>query len=169
MPLNTGISRMMRKRRLKQSEDYYVRVLLQKTLVRDVMTTPVISISQDEPFSMVEEKFRTHRIRHIPVIDEKKKVVGVISQRDLFRAIPPRALMDGTFYYDKDMLDQVMLKNIMIKDPAVIEADAPIGRAVLLMAEGKYGCVPVVDKEQNLCGILTQMDILELAAAILQE
>lgn len=159
----------MRKRLLKQSEDYYVRVLMRKTPVRDVMTAPAVSVPMDAPFSVVEEQFRVHGFRHLPVVDERKMVMGVVSQRDLFRAIPPRSLMDGTFYYDKDMLNQVMLKNVMAQNPVVIDADESIGRAILLMAEGKYGCLPVVDKKRQLCGILTQVDILELAASILQE
>jgi CBS domain-containing protein len=77
--------------------------------------------------------------------------------------------MDGSLYYDKDMLNQVVLKNVMAKNPVVIEADASVGHAILLMVQGKYGCVPVVEKDRRLCGILTQVDILELAAAILQE
>lgn len=156
-------------KRPKRPEDYYIRVLLQKVPVKEIMTSPVFSIHVDAPFSKVEEMFREQGIRHLPVVDERNVLVGLITQRDLYRMVSPRKLEDGGWYYDKEMLDDIILSRVMIDRPAVIHPEDSVGQALLMMVKGKYGCLPVVNEHQKLCGIITQVDILKTAAEILEE
>ena len=153
--------------RIKRAEDYYIKVLLQKVKVQEIMTTPVFSVRVDSPFSKVEQMFREHRIRHLPVVDDKNNLSGLITQRDLYRIISPRKLEDGTWYYDKEMLDEVILGQVMNSSPSVCHPEDSVGQAAVTMVLGKYGCLPVVGKDGKLCGIITQMDILKVASEIL--
>jgi len=155
--------------KFKRSENYFIRKVLQETKIKEIMAGPVISIHEDEPFSYVEEKFREHGIRHLPVIDKENKLVGLITQKDLYRIVPPRRLDDGSWHYDKEMLDNVILKSVMIPEPRTFRPEAPIADALLEMAQTKYGCFPIIDKEGMLCGIITQIDIIKIAAQILKE
>ena len=154
--------------RTKRSEDYYIKILLEQTKVKDIMTTSVIKLREDVPFSQVEEKLRAHGIRHLPIVDDKNFVVGIITQRDLYRIISPRRLDDGGWYYDKEMLNEIILARVMTLCPKVVRPEDSVGQALLLMVKGKIGCLPVVDGQQKLCGIITQVDLLKAAAEILQ-
>ena len=64
-------------------------------LVKEVMASPAITINVEEPFRRVEEKFRTLGIRHLPVVDATSRVVGMITQRDLYKTVSPRRTEDG--------------------------------------------------------------------------
>ncbi len=131
--------------------------------VKEIMITKVISIKEDEPFSHVEEKLRLNKIRHLPVVDSGNKLIGIITQRDLLRAARPRETDDGP-YYDPDELDEFILKHYMTPDPAALHADDPISKAVKMMAEFKYGAIPIVQSDKALVGIVTQIDILKYLA-----
>ena len=154
---------------LRHSENYFIRVLLNNVQLKDIMVEDVISIGIDEPFSHVAEKFHEFKIRHLPVVDINKKLTGIITQRDLYRVCPPRKREDGTWFHDKQSLDNYVLKHVMIKEVETCYPHEPVSKALLLMADKKYGSVPIVDNEKTLCGIVTQTDILRIAAKILRE
>jgi CBS domain-containing protein len=155
---------------LSHPEDFYIRVLLQKVKIKEIMASPVISIEEHSPFCKVEEAFRQKEIRHLPVVDVDNKIVGLITQRDFFRIVSPRKLMDSeAWYYDKETLDGIILKNVMIKNPFVLSGEHTAADAILEMVRRKYGCIPIVDKDKILCGIITQVDLLKIAAQILTE
>ena len=154
---------------LKHPEDYYIQVLLNKVKLKEIMVENVITLEVNEPFSLVEEKFRQFGIRHLPIVDDKKKLVGIITQRDLYRTVSPRKDEEGNMIYDKDVLDNYILKHIMTKNPFTLTAENSVAEALLAMVDKKYGVVPIVDKNNFLCGIVTQIDILRLGARIIRE
>ena len=158
-----------KKYQLKRGEDFYIKKVLQETKLKDFMTTPVVSIDVDAPFSQVAEKIGNSSKRHLPVIDQNKKLVGLMSQRDLYKIQPPRKLIDGEWFYDKESLDSIILKSVMIKNPFSMHQENSIGEALLAMVRFRYGCIPIVDKDNVLCGIITQTDILKIAAQIVNE
>ena len=143
-----------------------IKVLLKMTRMKDIMSTKLISIHTDAPFREVPRKMLEFRIRHLPVVDKNNKLVGLMTQRDLYKIQPPRRLMDGTDFYDEEALNNILLPHVMIKNPFAMHPDDSIGDALLKMVHDKYGCIPVVDRQGALCGIVTQIDILKLAAQI---
>ena len=153
----------------KHDEDYYVKILLNKVKISEIMISKVIAVYEYDRFSLVEEKMRTFNIRHLPVVDGAGKLVGIITQRDLYRAQSPRHLDDGNWYYDQASLDSNILNNVMTKNPYSLSPEDSVGKAVLIMAERKYGCIPVVQKDGKLVGIITRHDILRIAAEILRK
>ncbi len=154
---------------LTHSEDFYIRELLNKVTLQEIMVSRVIAIREDEPFSRVEEIFREKRIRHLPVVNRDFKLVGIISQRDLFRITPPRKDDEGKLIYDKDILDGYILKNVMTKNPFSLTPNNTAADALLAMVDKKFGCIPIVDQFKTLVGIVTQVDMLRIAAQILRE
>ncbi len=153
----------------RRPEDFFIRKLLKDIKIKEIMTRPVISIKVDALFSEVAEKITQKKLRHLPVVDKNNKLVGLITQRDLYKISPPRKLEDGSWYYDKDELNNFILEKVMIPQPFSMKPDDSVGEAVLNMVQLKYGCVPVVFKNNVLCGIITQLDILKLAAQIYKE
>lgn len=131
--------------------------------VKDIMVIKVISVKIDEPFSHVEEKMRLNKIRHLPVVDGGNKLVGIITRHDLLRAMHPHETEEGPVY-DPDELDRLILKHFMTPNPSTLHVDDPISKAVKIMAEFKYGAIPIVQSDKALVGIVTQIDILRYMA-----
>jgi CBS-domain-containing membrane protein len=105
----------------------------------------------------------------LPIVDEKNVLVGLITQTDLLRIAPPRKTMEGEWIYDAEALDAIILKNVMQTHPFAMRETDMLGAAVIRMVNHRYGCIPVVDQKHVLKGILTQFDILTIAAEIFVE
>ncbi len=126
-----------------------------------IMVTSPKTVDIETPFSQVEILFRKHRIRHLPVVDEKMFLHGVITQTDLYRTVAPIKSLDGDFVYSKEALDKYILKYIMTKEVVTLCPEDSFSSAMEIMVRRRYGCVPVIDKENILVGIITQIDILQ--------
>lgn len=138
---------------------------LHKINVKDVMVTNVITAGLDTPFSQVWDIFSNQRIRHLPVVNQDKKLKGLITQRDFYRIVPARKeVEDGGSFYLKETLDKFILQKVMIADVEILFPDDTLGKAIDIMVKKKYGCLPVIDKQGVLVGILTQTDVLRAIA-----
>ncbi len=137
---------------------------LDETKLKDIMSINVVTIRYNSPFSEVARKMKEFNIRHLPVVDRDNKLVGLITQRMLYKIKSPRRLMDGEWYYDEAMLNDVILEHVMIKDVISLLPEEPMGTALLKMTHGQYGCIPVVDGEKRLVGVVTRKDVLKVAA-----
>ena len=121
------------------------------------MTQKLITAS---PEMSVEQAFltmRTHRVRHIPVVDDDE-LVGIISDRDLRRPRWAEHMEDWTAYYQLDADHRVA--DIMTLNPQTVRAGDDILKAVRLFREHRYGALPVLNKDGELAGILSAQDLL---------
>ena len=125
------------------------------------MVSPIVTVHQDDEFHVVWEKFVLHGIRHLPVVNDAGGVVGLISQRHLYKIHSPRYLEDGSWYYDKDMLDGFILKNVMLAEPFTLTPDNTLEEAMRPMVTSKLGCVPIIDKYRMPVGIVTRVDVIQ--------
>ena len=142
---------------------------MRHTPLLKIMSKPVITVKINEPFSHVEEKFRIKGIRHLPVIDDHDILVGLLTQRDLFRTVAPHKDLEGNASYDPEVLNRFILKNVMTKNPTTLTPNDSIEKAVRVMAENRYGCMPIVDPAMRLAGIITEIDILKFLLARFKE
>lgn len=162
------------------TEDTYAGALCHQLKLNDIMSKPVV-IYEGAGFSMVEQKFIDHRIRHLPVVDDTNRLVGVISQRDVYRTISPRTTADDKVYYvrepiaesddvyyDRQVLDDYILTSVMHKSPSVLGPDDSVEDAIHLMVAEKIGCVPIVNERYEPIGIVTRFDILKTLDEVLQ-
>lgn len=154
---------------LQRPEDFYIKKLLEKVRVREIMTTPVITLNVDDNFSLVPKTFNQYNIRHLPIVGPHGHLAGIISQRDLYRIIAPHKLDDGGWSYDQQMLDSEILSKVMTVNPSTLFPDDSVGKALVEFVRTKYGCFPVIDHENHLKGIVTQIDILKIAVQIFLE
>lgn len=132
--------------------------------VKNIMISKVVTVNVDDRFSKVAQKMKDYHVRHLPVIDESGRVVGMITQRDLLHTMPPRRNEDGEEFYDEEQLDCYILKNIMTVAPVCVGPEESLARVVDIMARNKYGCIPVVAPDKMLMGVVTQIDILRFMA-----
>ncbi len=127
------------------------------------MKTQVVSISSDDTLRIVREIMELGRVRHLPVV-HKGKLVGVVSQRDLFHASLSNVIGIGREEQEL-FLEGVKIADVMSEPPVSISPDAPVQSAAALMADRKIGCLPVVESEK-LIGIVTETDLLHYFAAL---
>ena len=134
---------------------------LQATPIRDVMAFPVITVKEDDDFALVHERFSLYSIRHIAVVNDAGVIVGLISQRDLYKIHSPRKLQDGSWYYDKELLNQFILKNVMHKDIFTLKPHQSLYEAMDAMVRFKFGSIPIVDDYNIPCGMMTRVNVLK--------
>ncbi len=126
--------------------------------IRDIMQTDVAILELNDELSLADDIMKLGRIRHLPVADEGR-LVGIISERDLFKA----SLTSAMSYAEKDkreFMKAVIVKDVMVGEVITISPEAGIEEAGQLMLEKKIGCLPVIEDE-NLVGLVTETDILE--------
>lgn len=140
---------------------------MEKTCVRDVMTSPAIVVSPDMTVPAVVAIMKQHRIRHLPVV-ENGRLVGIISRGDL-REASAAAAINADSYELNFMLSRVQVGRLMTRKVHTVTADALIVHAVELMNEYKIAALPVVDVDCSVIGIVTESDLLKLLARKLRE
>jgi len=126
-------------------------------IVRDIMARNPATLARNDTLDIADDVMSLGRIRHMPIVDEGS-VVGIISQRDLFRSALVKALGYGSKTY-KVLTKTIKLKEIMTVNVITISPDATVKEAARVMMEKKIGCLPVLEGE-NLVGIVTETDIL---------
>jgi CBS domain-containing membrane protein len=129
--------------------------------VRDLMTQNPTTLDRNETLDLAESIMNLGRIRHLPVIDDGK-IVGIVSQRDLFRSALLAALGFGRKTTDT-VIKTIKIKEIMTKEVITISPETNIKDAARQMIDKKIGCLPVV-KGDRLVGILTETDMRRYVA-----
>lgn len=133
--------------------------------VAQVMTRQVITLGVDDTLEDVEEGMERFRFRHLPVVDDRGKLLGIITQRDLL-AFSSTPLSSDKIHRDM-LIHKLPAKRIMRSEVTTVKASDSLLRAGRLMLEKKIGCVCVVDDERKLEGILTDTDFVRLTCEAL--
>ncbi len=125
--------------------------------VRDIMVKEVATLDVNDELSLANDIMRLGRIRHLPVVDGPN-LVGIISERDLFRSSLAQAL--GYASKDtRDLMKTLRIKDVMVSGVITIPPDTEVCEATKIMIQEKIGCLPVVDGTQ-LVGLITETDVL---------
>ena len=126
----------------------YIRDTL-PTRVADVMTKAVVTLSPDDNFTEAVELMAGRDFRHLVVADDEQRLLGVISDRDILR-ITGR----GGDWQAKQ------IRHVMTAAPISVTAETLLSSAASTMVRKKINCLPVVDGDGIVCGIVTSTDIL---------
>ena len=124
-------------------------------LVRDIMTSNVITIPSDTPVLEAERIMSFHKVERLPVVD-KGKLIGLVTKDTLLKAGPSEStsFSRGELYY---LMSKLTVKGIMKKDPVTVSPDTSVEQAAAIAQKNKVGCLPVMDGN-NLVGIVTTND-----------
>lgn len=125
--------------------------------VKDIMVKEVATLDVNDELSLANDIMRLGRIRHLPVVDGTR-LVGIISERDLFRSSLAQALGYGT-KATRDLMKTLRIKDIMVSQVITVSPETDLKDAVQLMVNKKIGCLPVVEGD-TLVGLITETDIL---------
>jgi CBS domain-containing protein len=128
-------------------------------IVQELMTTKPISVQETDDLTLAKALLDHHRFRHLAVTRDGR-VVGVISDRDLLRAM---AETDAGPWWLREV------GTVMTREVVVVRPGTPIRRAAKMMLDHKFGCLPVVNEATHLVGILTETDLVRFAAEMASE
>ncbi len=143
-------------------------------LVKDFMTTDVITVSIGDSVETCAKLLQDHNISGLPVLDEAGRVAGVVTEGDLIRrASRVKApgyleILGGLIYlgspkkFVEDLQRAMSLEagQLMSKDVVFISPEDTVEKAATLMVEKRISRLPVVDEQQKLIGIVSRRDIM---------
>lgn len=130
--------------------------------VSTIMSRTVVVANQFHNFSEVLELFSKHGMHHLPVVDGKGHIIGIISSNDLMKLFYDPKYKDMKF--NSDEIDKALnIPELMTKDPIVISPKESIKKAAKTFHDNKVQCLPVVDNG-TLVGIVTVKDLAQLVA-----
>ncbi len=134
-------------------------------LIRDWMTTNVISVTPETSMLKASKLMKERGIRRLPVVDGTGRVIGIVSDRDIKEASPSKAttLDAHELYY---LLSELTVKGIMTSNPITVTPEDSVEKVALLMEEKGFGGIPVVDEKGIAVGIITARDIYKIFIAI---
>ena len=119
------------------------------------MGTPVVTVQADADYRTAFDIMRDKGLHHLPVVDAQGKIVGLVAQRDM--------LVAATRFQNSP----VDFTEVMRRPVITTQAEVPIIEAARLMMSQKIGCLPVVDADLNLLGVITESDLFETFVRLL--
>jgi len=127
--------------------------------VEKIITKHIVTVNMDDTLKVIDEIFETAQFHHLLVTGDTK-LVGVISDRDLLKAISPYANSLAELPRDAATFRK-KAHQIMSRNPITINSDANVLEAAHSFIANKISCLPVLDKDGHIAGILTWRDILK--------
>ena len=127
-------------------------------LVKEFMSTEVVTIAEDKNMLEVRELMRSSDKRRLPVVDDISRVRGIITDADVSRTSPTDATTLSR-YEANYLLGKLKVRDVMTKNVITVHYDAGVEDAAYLLYKNKINALPVVDDDNKLCGIITDSDI----------
>lgn len=141
---------------------------------KDIMETKIISVTPDTDISQAVKILLENHINGVPVIDEDKKIVGILCQSDLIFQqkevlLPPIFTLLDSFVplassskmeEEFKKISAATVEQAMVKAPVTVSPDTPVSEIASLMVEKHFHTIPVVDDDQVI-GIIGKEDILK--------
>ena len=127
-------------------------------LVKEFMSTEVVTITEDKNMLEVRELMRSSDKRRLPVVDDISRVRGIITDADVSRTSPTDATTLSR-YEANYLLGKLKVRDVMTKNVITVHYDAGVEDAAYLLYKNKINALPVVDDDNKLCGIITDSDI----------
>jgi acetoin utilization protein AcuB len=141
--------------------------------VRDVMARNPITIDPEAPLETAVAVMLERRVRHLPVVDDQGRLVGIVTDRDLRSATFGPAITDYLPTTPRSellklaiSLNDVRVRHVMTWGAVTSAPDALVAQAAAVMVAARVGSLPVVEDKQ-LVGIVTEHDLLKAMASTL--
>jgi acetoin utilization protein AcuB len=133
--------------------------------VKDWMTPDPKTVEEQDLVKTAVTLVVQNRIRHLPVV-RGDSLVGIISDRDLKRAMPS-VVAGATAEEYQSFMDETLVEQVMTEEPIAYAPDTDLVELVREFCEKKVGAIPVVD-EGRVVGIVTQTDMMEAFLELLE-
>jgi acetoin utilization protein AcuB len=123
------------------------------------MTTNTIVVEPNQTISEVLDLMQQHNIHRVPVVSNNK-LLGLVTQGVVLKNSPSNA-SSLSIHEMNYLLSKTKIKDIMIKNVITIDPDALLEKAADVLQSNDIGCLPVVDDDNTLVGIITTNDIMQ--------
>ncbi len=136
-------------------------------IIEDVMTPKPLTLSAFASLADARRLMETNRFRHVPIVDEQGKLVGIVSQRNVLA----HSLVDAAKVGEDELRDNetgILLADIMVTEPVTVSPKATVRSAAQQLFDHKIGCLPVVDDQGLLLGIITDSDFVAITIQLLE-
>jgi CBS domain-containing protein len=137
-----------------------------KTTVKDVMTTRVIWVRKDATFREMAVALREYRVSAFPVVDDDRKVIGVVSEADMLNKealIDEPGFVDGILHRrDQAKARGVTAGDLMTTAVVAVRPEDTVEHAAKLMYDHRVKRLPVTDENGHLVGIISRADVLSV-------
>lgn len=125
----------------------------------DLMTVNPKTVHLETTLREIVQIMKVEGFRHLPVVDDDGRLIGIISDRDV------RLAMNSPFvlherWQDEALLDTATAESCMTPNPLAVNPDTPASQAAKMLATYKFGALPVVSDDE-LVGIISVTDFLE--------
>ena len=127
-------------------------------LISDWMKPHVITVTPDTSLLQCRKLLKDNRISYLPVVDRDNIVVGLIAASDL-KAFAPQHAIGLEILEALEILAETKVKNIMVVAPVTINYNNTVEQAAKIMFDRHVACLPVINDEYKLVGIITGWDI----------
>jgi CBS domain-containing protein len=122
---------------------------LPPTTVQQIMTRTVVTISPGQKFEELARLIVNHPMHHFPVLEDDHRLAGIVSERDILLLMAKKKTLQGT-----------TVRELMTQAVVTVQAETSLSEAASKMLAYRLHCLPVVDSNGKLCGILTSTDLL---------
>eukprot|EP01037_Dinobryon_pediforme_P020655 gene20655-21330_t len=127
--------------------------------IKKIMSIQLVTVGLDDQLSTVKAIFDNLKFHHVLVLDERK-LLGIVSDRDLLKALSPNIGTVTESYKDLASLNK-RVHQIMTRHPVVLQEEATVDDAIHLFNTQRVSCLPVVDSDGHPIGIVSWRDILK--------
>jgi acetoin utilization protein AcuB len=127
-----------------------------------VMSTNLITLEMDDDLGKAKAVFDQHKIHHILVLNDKE-LVGVITDRDIYKHLSPTIGTKNQTPRDYSLL-QKKLHLVMNRNLTTAPSNTTLNEAVLLFHDNHISCLPIVNNKMEPLGIISWRDILKVIA-----
>ena len=134
---------------------------MKKDLVKDWMSTDVITITPETTLPEAHQIMTTEEIRRLPVVDRDGRLVGIVSIGDI-RSAEPSPATSLSIWEMNYLLSALTIDKIMTHHPKTIAVEATLAEAARMMLEHRVSGLPVVDDDFRVVGIITESDIFSM-------
>lgn len=128
--------------------------------IKKRMTRTPITAKPKTTYNEALALMEQNDIQHLPILNNKKELVGIVSRSDMLEAEPSR-VSTLSVYEIVSLLEKVTMEQIMSHPVLTVEEDCSVSNAAHYMLENSVGCLPVVNSDQELVGIITDTDIFK--------
>jgi acetoin utilization protein AcuB len=129
------------------------------------MSKNPITITEDVPINQALQFMREQKVRRLPVLNKRGKLVGIVSERDLLYA-SPSPVTSLSIYELHYLVSKITVGEVMTRDVITVSEYTPLEEAARIMADNKIGSLPVV-RDGKLVGIITESDLFKIFTEIL--
>ena len=128
--------------------------------VRDLMVRSLVTVAHDAGLGTAETLMRTHRIRHLPVLDRARRLVGILTDRDLRRTLLDPALHERPRGVPI-ALGRIKVRDVMTIGALAVRPEMDVREAARIMHERDIGALPVVADANRVVGMVTATDVMQ--------